>query len=160
MALHGPKRFLIAVFAGTAILAYGLHFFILEPIPNVDVSAEPEYANVIGKRFRTQQDLIAIGVSVDRIHKMQVDKQVDYITLVPLPGFSGPEVITKERLQQGAVLEVVGVLKGGFRLISRIKYVVRSRDVATAGSAPITVDVDEDTKHNFGLDRATYEPVE
>jgi hypothetical protein len=115
MALHGPKRFLIAVFAGTAILAYGLHFFILEPIPNVDVSAEPEYANVIGKRFRTQQDLIAIGVSVDRIHKMQVDKQVDYITLVPLPGFSGPEVITKERLQQGAVLEVVGVLKGAAR---------------------------------------------
>jgi hypothetical protein len=158
MALHRPKRFLmpVAVVAGTAILLYALDYFIARPVPNVDVSAAPEYANVIGKRFRTQQDLVAIGYTMDRNYK----KQVDYITLVPLPGFSGPEVVTKERLQQGAVLEVMGVLKADSLLISRIEYVVRRRDVATASSAPITVKVDQDSKHNFGLDRATYAPAE
>jgi hypothetical protein len=158
MALHRPKRFLmpVAVVAGTAILLYALDYFIARPIPNVDVSAAPEYANVIGKRFRTQQDLVAIGVTMDRNYK----KQVDYITLVLPPGFSGPEVVTKERLQQGAVLEVMGVLKADSLLISRIDYVVRRRDVATASSAPITVRVVQDSKHNFGLDRAIYEPTE
>jgi len=158
MALHRPKRFLmpVAVVAGTAILLYALDYFFARPVPNVDVGAAPEYANIIGKRFRTQQDLVAIGYTMDRNYK----KQVDYITLVPLPGFSGPEVLTKERLQQGAVLELMGVLKADSLLISQIEYVVRRRDVATASSTPITVKVDQDSKHNFGLDRALYAPAE
>jgi len=158
MALPRPQRFLkpVTVVAGAAILIYALDYFIARPIPNVDVSAAPEYADVIGKRFRTQQDLVAIGYTMDRNYK----KQVDYVTLVPPPGFSGPEVVTKERLQQGAVLEVVGVLKADSLLISRIEYVVRRSDGTTASGAPITVKVDQDSKHNFGLDRATYAPAD
>jgi hypothetical protein len=158
MALQTPQRFLkpATVVAGAAILFYALDYIIARPIPNVDVTGAPEYATVIGKRFRTQQELAAIGFTVDRNYK----KQVDYVTLVQPPGFSGPEVVTKERLQQGVVLEVVGVLKADSLLISRIQYVVRRTDIARTSGAPITVKVNEDSKDNFGLDRGTYAPVE
>lgn len=158
MALQKPQRFLkpVIAVAGATILFFALDYLIAQPIPNVDVTGAPEYATVIGKRFRTQQELAAIGVTVDRNYK----KQVDYVTLVQPPGFFGSEVVTKERLQLGAVLEVVGVLKADSLLISRIQYVVRRTDIAKTSGAPITVKVNEDSKDNFGLDRAIYAPIE
>jgi hypothetical protein len=157
MALQTQQRLLRAamVIAGAAVIFFALDYMIAQPIPNVDVTKAPEYASVIGKRFRTEQELVAIGFTVDRNYK----KQVDYVTLVPPPGFSGREVITKERLQQGAVLEVIGVLKADSLLISRIQYVMNRTDIAGTSGAPITVKVSEDSKENFGLNRATYAPV-
>lgn len=158
MALQTQQRFLkpVMAVAGAAIFFFALDYIISQPIPDVDVTGAPEYATVIGKRFRTQQELAAIGVTVDRNYK----KQVDYVTLVQTPGFFGPEVVTKERLQQGAVLEVVGVLKADSLLISRIRYVMRRTDIAKTSGAPITVKVNEDSKDNFGLDRAIYAPID
>ena len=79
--------------------------YLIRPIPNLDASAETQYAPVLGKRFRTQGDLAAIGVTMDRNYR----KQIDYIKLVRPPGFSGPEVVARGHLPKGSVLEVTGV---------------------------------------------------
>jgi hypothetical protein len=158
MDSHRVERFFkpVALLAGAALLFYALDYLIVRPIPMADVSEASEYSNVIGKRFRTQHELLAIGITVDRNYR----KHVDYINLVPPPGFSGPEVVTKERLGQGALLEVTGILKADSFLISRIEYVVRRMDVPKASDAPTTVSVDLDSNRNFGLDEAIYVLVE
>ena len=143
-----------AALAGAALLFYCLDYLIAQPIPKVDASAE--YPGVIGKRFRTQQDLIAIGYTVDRNYK----KQVDYVTLVLPPGFSGPEVVTRENLPKGTLLEVSGALKTDSWLVSRLEYVVRPVDRPKPSDAPMTVDIDLKSERNFGLDESVYVSAE
>jgi len=126
-----------------------------------DVSSRPEYASVIGKTFKTRQDLMAIGVTVDPHYK----KQVDYIWLFPKPGFATREVVTTEELSKGSTIRVVGVLqwKGiPFPFGSRGDYVVELiGDKKLEAKAPIHVkrngSVDDG---NFGFDKENYEKVE
>jgi len=123
-----------------------------------DVSSRPEYASVVGKTFRTRQDLIAIGVTLDQHSK----KQVDYIRLFPKPGFINRQVVTTEELSKGATIRVVGVLEWrGIPLPfgSRGDYVVEL--MGKKFEAPIRVkrngSVDDG---NFGFDKEIYEKVE
>lgn len=71
-----------------------------------DVSSDPKYAAVIDQTFKTKADLWAIGVSADQNYK----KVVDYIVLVPGVGFTGPEVVTKDRFDKGSIIKVNRVL--------------------------------------------------
>jgi len=125
------------------------------------VSSRPEYASVIGKTFKTTQDLMAIGVTLDRNYK----KQVDYILLFPKPGLIGREVVTTEELSKGSTIRVVKVLdrKGiPIPIVSPRKYVVELMgDKKLKVNAPILVkrngSVDDG---NFGFDKEIYEKVE
>src|SRR5262245_61321081 len=92
----------VAVLTVINLLAawWALDYLIARPIPNLDVSADTQYAPVLGQRFRTQGDLAAIGVTMDRNYR----KQIDYIKLVRPPGFSGPEVVARGHLPKGSVL--------------------------------------------------------
>ena len=131
------------------------------PTPMEDVSSRPEYASVIGKTFKTTQDLMAIGVTLDEHYK----KQVDWIVLYPKPGFAGRGVVTTEELSKGSTIRVVRALAWRgipFDFGSRGHYVVELMgDKKLKVNAPIHVkrsgSVDDG---NFGLDKAIYEKVE
>jgi hypothetical protein len=129
-----------------------LDYLIARPIPDLDVSAETQYAPVLGKRFRTQCDLAAIGVTVDRNYR----KQIDHIALRRPPGFSGPEVVARGHLPKDSVLEVTGVLRADSWLVDRIRYLVRRVDAAPPLQGQLVLDVNEDATHNFGLPEAEF----
>jgi len=124
-----------------------------------DVSSRPEYASVIGKTFKTREDLMAIGVTLDPNYK----KQVDYVVLFPKPGFMGRQVVTREELSKGSTIRVVKVLEWtGIPFVSMGDYVVELMDDKKLKvNAPIHVkrngSVDDG---NFGFDKEIYEKVE
>lgn len=140
---------------GILLAWWALDYFVARPIPNVDVSAQAQYASVLGKRFRTQHDLMAVGYTVDRNYK----KQIDYIALVAPPGFSGPEVVAKAELPKGAVLEVVAVLKADTWLVDRIQYLVKRVDASPPLNGRMILQVDHQSNRNFGLDPTDFSPV-
>lgn len=117
-----------------------------------DFSSVPEFSRVIGKTFKTKEDLWAIGVTADDNYK----KRVDYIVLYPFPGASGPEVVSKEIYKQGSIIRVVKVLKG-----KNVVYIVE--DLSDGKFQGITVrtevsgNVDDP---NFGLSEAIYQRME
>jgi len=72
-----------------------------------DVSADSTHRELIGRDFQTTSDLLVHGVTLDRSY----DKRVDLCSVTPKPGFSGPEVITRQTLPAGTRLHVVAVRK-------------------------------------------------
>lgn len=137
---------------GVLLAWWALDYLIARPIPNLDVSAQAQYAPVLGKRFRTQRNLAAIGYTMDRNYK----KQIDYIALVEPLGFSGPEVVAKGQLPKGSVLEVTAILKADTWLINRIQYVVRGVDADPPLNGQMVLDVDQNSRHNFGLPETDF----
>ena len=129
-----------------------LDYLIVRPVPDVDVSSQSPYASAIGKQFRTQRDLIAIGYTVDRNYA----KQIDYIALVSPPGFSGPEVVAKGELPKGALLEIVAVLKADTWRFNRIKYMVKRVDATPPLTGKMVLDVDLKSSRNFGLSETVF----
>lgn len=147
---HRAKPLLIII--GVLFVWWTLDYFIARPVPNIDVSDQTQYATVIGKQFRTQSNLLAIGYTVDRNYK----KQIDYITLVKPPGFSGPEVVARGRLPKGSILEVIAVLKADSILVNRIKYVVKLIDAVQPLNGKMVLSVNEKSSSNFGLPEAEF----
>jgi hypothetical protein len=132
-----------------------LDYLIVRPIPMIDVSAQPQYSSVLGKQFRTQKDLIAIGYTIDRNYK----KRIDFIALVVPPGFSGPEVVAKAELPKGALLEVVAVLKADTWRFNRIKYLVKRVDATPPLTGKMVLKVDLESSQNFGISETLFAPV-
>jgi hypothetical protein len=121
-----------------------------------DVSAEAEYKQVIGAKFRSKQTLLLTGITGDQNYK----KQIDYYVLVPEPGISGPEVVREEKLEKGASLRVTRVLQSKIFLLQRVRYVVELTEVKGL-SAPVRVKVTgspEDS--NRGLDPSIFERLD
>ncbi|OFW27667.1 MAG: hypothetical protein A3H27_19260 [Acidobacteria bacterium RIFCSPLOWO2_02_FULL_59_13] len=109
---------------------------------------------MIGKTFKTREDLWAIGVTADKNYQ----KRVDYIVLVPGVGFSGPEVVTKEQVRKGAVFRVVRVLKASSFVSSKVVYVVQN--IGTDKFKGVAIRVEQTggiNDRNFGLDELIYE---
>ena len=130
---------------GILLTWWALDYLIARPIPNVDVSAQAQYRSVLGKRFRTQHELMAVGYTIDRNYK----KQIDYIALVGPPRFSGPEVVEKAALPKGAVLEVIAVLKADSWLVDRIEYLVKRIDASPPLSGRMVLKVDHQSTRNL-----------
>ena len=134
---------------------WALDYLIARPIPNMDVSTQNQYAPVLGKRFSTLRDLVAIGYTVDRNYK----KQIDYIALTKPPGFSGPEVVAKGILPKGSILEVTAVLKADSWLVNRIEYVVQRIDGDQPLQGKMVLDVDQKSSRNFGLSETDFKII-
>ena len=129
------------------VLAYGL----TSPVPMEDATSMPEYKNVIGKRLRSEKDVLAISVTSDRNYK----KQVDYVVLAALPGFSGPEVVSTEKVAKGTELRIVGIRRSSVPLLNRIDYLVEM--AGKAKGVPIYLRVSgRPTDPNLGLEPAHY----
>lgn len=147
---HWAKPILVII--GVLLVWWALDYLIARPIPNLDVSGQTQYGSVLGKRFRTQHDLVAIGYTMDRNYK----KQIDYIALVKPPGFSGPEVVTKGLLPKGSVLEVTTALKADSWLVNRIQYVVKRLDGSQPLNGQMVIDVDQNSNRNFGVPETDF----
>ena len=143
------------VIIGILLAWWALDYLIARPIPNVDVSTQAQYVSVLGKRFRTQHDLTAVGYTMDRNYK----KQIDYIALVEPPGFSGPEVVAKAQLPKGALLEVVAILKADTWLVDRVQYLVKRVDASPPLDGRMVLKVDHKSPRNFGLAEAVFAPI-
>lgn len=121
-----------------------------------DCSLEPQFSIAIGKSFSTKEDLLAFGITADANYK----KRVDYIILIPEPGVSGPEVVTKEVLKKGTVVRVVRVLKTTGFALRKIIFIVE--DVSTKKYEGIQIRVNQTGKiddSNFGLDQAIFQKM-
>lgn len=121
-------------------------------IPLEDVSSHAEYKGVVGARFRTKVDLLLIGVTADQNYK----KQIDYFVLVPEPGFSGPEVVRKEKLAKGSSFRIAQVLQSKLFFVPRVYYVVEVSGAKT--EAPVRIKQTGSAQDgNAGLDASTFE---
>lgn len=121
-----------------------------------DVSSAEKYSHAIGVNFKTKDELWAIGVTSDKNYR----KRVDYIVLVPGVGFSGPEVVTKNRVGKGSVFQVVRVLKASSFVSSRMIYVVQNVGTNTFRDTSIHVQLTgEINDRNLGLNESIYEMI-
>lgn len=119
-----------------------------------DSSGDPKFRHIVGQTFRIKRDLLVIGVTAEKNYA----RQLDYLVLVPEPGFSGPEVVTKGRLGSDAVIRVDRVLTAKSSLVSRVIYVVQRVDIEKPFEAEARVLVTgEVSDGNYGLDRSIYE---
>ncbi|MFC1626070.1 hypothetical protein ACFL19_00040 [Pseudomonadota bacterium] len=141
----------ILVIFGVLLVWWALDHLV-RPIPSLNVSEQTQYSPVLGKRFCTKHDLVAIGYTVDRNYK----KQIDYIALVKPPGFSGPEVVATGQLPKGSVLEVTAVLKADTWLNNRIEYVVKRLDAKQPLDGKMILGIDEESSRNFGLPETEF----
>ena len=66
-----------------------------------DISDHPSVADMIGREYRIIGDVDAYGIRLD----LQ-DKEASYVTLIPLPGIGGPEVVFVRRLPKGQVFRI------------------------------------------------------
>jgi hypothetical protein len=150
------KRTALYLVIGVVVLA-GLAFLLGGQVPMGDVTSAAEYKSVVGKRFRSQQELLAIGVTADRNYK----KQVDYVVLTTPPGFSGPEVVTTDKVAKGTEVRVVRVLKSRVPLISRVEYVVEiAGDKKLKDMLVRLRQTGAVNDRNLGLDEALYARVD
>jgi hypothetical protein len=83
-----------------------------------DVSNKPKNKHLIGTQYRIIGNLDAYGI---RKHSRA---PVDYITLVPPPGFDGYEVDFCVRLEHGSVITVAKVMKTNRWLDGRDAFIV------------------------------------
>jgi hypothetical protein len=85
---------------------------------------------------------------------------VDYYTLVSAPGFSGPEVVSKDPVPAGAVVKVVGVLRSKIPLMDRSVYLVEIAD-GPRRLAPIRVNViGVANDSSAGLDQSLFVKIQ
>lgn len=126
-------------------------------LPTEDISSNPEYANIIGKKIRNKTELWGIGVTADQNYR----KQIDYIMLVPGVGFAGPEVIIRDKVKVGSVFGITGVLETKSIINSTKYYLVKEVGTNAYKNIPIRIMitgvVNDD---NYGLDKLVYEKID
>jgi len=151
MAIGGHKAlWMTAALVAGGIAAYLVVYeIVFVPQALEDVTRESRYASVLGKQFSVKEDVLALGITLDRNYK----KQVDYITLVPRPGFAGPEVVTKAELKKGAQLKVVGVLKSNAGTEYKVEVISDPKPTASPVTVRQSGAIDDG---NFGIDKNIY----
>lgn len=123
----------------------------------IDSSLEPEYKGIIGKTFRVKEDLWALGITTDKNYK----KRLDYIVLVSGVGFSGPEVVSRDRLNKDSLIRVVRVLTSKSLFVLRVKYVVEVINSEQFKGVEVRVRLSGSTDDaNYGLNPSVYELID
>jgi len=115
----------------------------------------PTYSSVIGKQFRAKEEICALGITSDRNYA----KRVDYIVLFLVNGvcFSGPEVVTREKLDRGYIFKVVKIFKDRYFLSSEMAYVVEAVDSNKFKGQEVRIRLTGDIHdRNYGLDESIY----
>ena len=126
-------------------------------LPMEDINSNPEYTNIIGRKISAKTELWATGITLDQNYK----KQIDGIVLAPEVGFTGPEVITRERVKVGSIFGIVGVLKTKSIINSTKYYLVKEIGSNTYKDIAIWVMITGVAKDdNYGLDKLVYEKID
>lgn len=120
----------------------------------VDSSSDPIYSAVIGQQFQLKEELLALGISSTN------SPPADYVVLVPGVGFSGPEVVSRKKLKQGTVIQVIKVLTARSFMSSKVAYVVREVGSSQFADEELRITLVgriDDTV--YGLDSDFYEVI-
>lgn len=134
--IHGVRTWVLNIGA-LVVVVYSLDLLLNSQVPMVDVGEAREYAHLVGKKFRTQQELRIFGITADRHYA----KRVDYVMLVTPPGFGGREIVTRDVLPKGSVVQIVGVLRSTVPFLRRVEYVVRVKKDGRLGEVPMRVNL-------------------
>ena len=84
-----------------------------------DLSAKPAYREVVGSRYEIVADLVAYGV------KRDLQKGAEYVTLIPPPGISGPELAFTIPIVRGSEVTVLKVMQSNRWADADITLLVR-----------------------------------
>lgn len=124
-------------------------------VPMEDVSSNAAYSKVLGKRFKLNQQVWAHGIADSKEHK-----RIEYIRLVPGVGLGGSEVLSKEPLASGTILQVTRVLKAR-PPFSRIDYVVKVLGLERFRGYEVRIRLSGSINElNYGLDESVYSLVQ
>ena len=119
-----------------------------------DLSSDPKYSQVIGKKFILKEDVLALGISSDN------SLPANYIVLISGVGFSGPEVVSRSKMRKGTVIQVVKVLVAESLISSKVAYVVKETESSQINGKEIRITlVDKVDDSNYGLDGNYYKIV-
>lgn len=119
-----------------------------------DVTSDPKYSAFVGKHLRLKQEVWATAISTDANYA----PEVDYVVLVPGVGFTGPEVVSRTKLEIGAEFRVVRILRSTRLIPSRIAYVVEPVGQSSSDHHEMRVAVTGDVEGtNLGLDANVFE---
>lgn len=90
-----------------------------------DSSDSPHYSWIVGHKLFVKEEVWAIGVTNDQNYAAPAT----HIKLVAGAGFSGPEVLFRERCCLNETLTITKVLTSSLPLISRVQYVVENESL-------------------------------
>ena len=110
------------------------------PLKFEDVSREEEFAPYIGRRYVLATDMLVYGVCLPPGYR---DKIEQYFVTPDTPGPSGREVLSKERLAAGSIMEILSVQRSVRQvpgISPTVQAVVDLPDFRKAADVPITVD--------------------
>jgi hypothetical protein len=84
------------------------------------------YAGFIGREYRIVGDVDAYGIK----EELQ-DDQASYVTLIPLPGIGGPEVVFQRRIARGTIFRIRDARQRFYLFDNGTEYIVdlMSQDV-------------------------------
>jgi hypothetical protein len=80
------------------------------PLKFEDVSREEEFASYIGRRYVLTTNMLLYGVCLPPGYRDTIDQ---YFMTPDTPGPTGREVLSKERLEAGSSMEILGVQRSG-----------------------------------------------
>ena len=92
------------------------------PAKYEDVSHLPQYSNLIGAEYRTRVALQVLGITDDPDYR----PVIEYYLLTGTPSISGPEVVTRQVLAAGSLVQPITAMKcvncaySGMRIAVRI----------------------------------------
>ncbi len=87
-----------------------------------DVSNSDEFSYLIDQKFMTLDELLIIGVTSDANY----EKRIDYYSVIPKPGFDGPEVVTRNVLPAGTLIQIRKVMRCANCMSQKIYFIIES----------------------------------
>jgi hypothetical protein len=138
------------------VFSYVIIFLLLgcSPKDYKNVSHENQYKSALGAEFKTNADLLGIGVTFDSSYK----QNVDYVFITPKPGFTGPEVLFRKRVPKGIKFTVVGILISDRLFNNRLFYEIKFMDDNLFEEYTVIVKVFDDINNqNKGLNVDDFE---
>jgi len=103
-----------------------------------DVIAESEYKNIIGTQLKTKVGFAIHGVTMEPNY----EKILHHYALMKSPGFSGPEVLSKEKISIGTSFKLVKVIRCIDCTFKKEKIVLEFTSSDKYKDAPITYSYD------------------
>lgn len=105
-----------------------------------DVSQEPEYAPYINSSYSLNANMLIYGVNLPPGY----GEDINVYTITPdIPGMTGPEIITKERLSSGTTLRIQSVRRSTNHLPGGqdIDAIVEIQSYKKSGDVPVVIDL-------------------
>ena len=102
---------------------------------SLDVSADPAYSKLIGRKYEVIGKVDGYGIKMDPVGT------VEYITLIPPPGIGGWEVDFKLPVTVGAQITILQILDTNRWPDNDISFVVRLERAAMPMDRPVRIDL-------------------